>query len=120
MSNIKLITTFLEAIKKNADNTEIKNFKIGDSKIHGKGVMAGKKMKNGDYINVALYKTKNNIYDTTQFGAHLNHSYQPNARTRNEGDFYRTYAIADINPNDEITVDYTKNKELEQPGKDWS
>jgi SET domain-containing protein len=120
MSSRKLITTFLEAIKKNVDNTETKNFKVDDSKIHGKGVFAEKKIKKGDNINVALYKIKNDLFYTTQFGAHLNHSSKPNARTRFEGDYYRTYAMSDIEPDDEITVDYTKNKELEQPEDDWN
>jgi len=119
MSNIKLITSFLEAIKKNADNVEIKNFKIDKSNIHGKGVIATKKLKKGDFINVALFRAHDNYYDTTVFGAHLNHSYSPNARTRFEGEYYRTYAISDIEPGDEITVDYTKNKELEQPEPEW-
>lgn len=121
MSETKLIYKFLEAInkKKGAASSEIKNFKIGDSNIHGKGTIATKKFKNGDYINVALYKVEDNIYDTTQFGAHLNHSCEPNARTRFEGDHYRTYAETDIAPDDEITVDYTKNKDLEQPEDGW-
>jgi hypothetical protein len=118
---IKLVYKFLEAInkKKGADSTEISNFKIDDSNIHGKGVIATKKFKKGDLINVALYKVKDDLYNTTKFGAHLNHSYNPNARTRYEEDRYRTYSISDIEPNDEITVDYTKNKELEQPEDNW-
>lgn len=120
---IKLVTNFLEAInkKKNPDNLIIKNFKIKDSGIHGKGVFATKKIKKGEHINVALYKVKgeDDWHDTTQFGAFLNHSYEPNARTRYEGNLYRTYAVSNIEPDDEITVDYTKNKDLEQPGDDW-
>lgn len=118
---IKLVYKFLEAInkKKGANSTELANFKIDDSDIHGKGVIATKKFGKGDFINVALYKVKDNWFDTTKFGAHLNHSYSPNARTRFEEDRYRTYSTSNINPGDEITVDYTKNKDLEQPEDDW-
>ena len=119
---IKLVYKFLEAInkKKNKDNTEIDNFKIGASNIHGKGAFATKKFRPGENINVALFKIHDNYYDTTNFGAHLNHSSKPNARTRFEGGLYRTYASIDIEPDDEITVDYTKNKDLEQPEDDWN
>ena len=120
MSNNILTTSFLEAMKKDKDNEEMKNFKIDKSNIHGKGIIATKKIKPGEYINVALYKAGDDYFDTTTFGGFLNHSYKPNARTRFEGDFYRTYSSASgIEPGDEITVDYGKNKELEQPGDDW-
>ena len=44
---IKLVSKFLEAInkKKYTDDTEIQNFKIDKSNIHGKGVIATKKIK---------------------------------------------------------------------------
>jgi SET domain-containing protein len=118
MNGNKLVTKFLSAIKENEDNEEIKNFEIKDSDIHGKGVFATKKISPGEFINIALFKGHNDDFSTTTFGAHLNHSYEPNARTRFEGDYYRTYSTGEINPGDEITVDYTKNKSLEQP-EDW-
>jgi SET domain-containing protein len=116
----RLITSFLEAIKKKTVNNEpIQNFEIKDSNIHGKGVFAKKRIKPGEFINVALFKGKDDMHDTTLFGAHLNHSSKPNARTRFEGDYYRTYAVSNIDPDDEITVDYRKNRSLEQPEDDW-
>lgn len=116
----KLITSFLEAIKKKTvDHEPIQNFEIKDSDIHGKGVFATKKIKPGHFINVALFKGESGEHDCTMFGAHINHSYKPNARTRFEGDYYRTYSIQDIEPGDEITVDYRKNKSLEQPEENW-
>jgi len=119
MYSNKLVVKFLEAIKKNNDNTEVKNFEIKDSNIHGKGVFATKKMNSGDLINVALFKGKDSGFNTTTFGAHINHSSKPNARTRFEGDYYRTYSTKEINPGDEITVDYKVNKTLEQPEDNW-
>ena len=120
MADIHLVRTFLEAIKKNAEKEEVDNFEIKNSKIHGKGVFATKKMKAGDFINVSLYKGKDDFHGTTNFGGHLNHCSQPNARTRFEGEYYRTYCSNDINPGDEITVDYRKNKTLEQPEEGWT
>ncbi len=116
----KLITSFLEAIKKKVvTNEPIRNFRIDFSEIDGKGVFATKKIKAGQFINVALYKDENDLHNTTIFGAHINHSSKPNARTRFEGDYYRTYSIGKIEPDEEITIDYRKNKSLEQPEDTW-
>jgi len=120
MQSNSLVVKFLEAIKKNNDNTEVENFEIKDSNIHGKGVFATKKMKSGELINVALFKGKDDFFDTTTFGSHINHSSKPNARTRFDGEHYRTYTTTDVNPGDELTVDYTVNKTLEQPEDDWN
>lgn len=94
----------------------INNYEIGPSKIHGNGVISKDNFYPGSFINTALID-----WQTTEFGAHLNHSDFPNARTRKEGDgLFRTYAIATIKPGDEIVVDYTVNKDLEQPEDGWN
>ena len=95
------------------------NFKVGSSQIHGKGTISTKEIEPGEQINIALYKGDSNIYHTTKFGSHLNHSYSPNAVTKDEGDRYITYCEKKIKPGDEITVDYTHNSELEQPDPSW-
>jgi SET domain-containing protein len=120
MTDIHLIRKFLEAIKnKNGPIEEIDNFEIKDSDIHGKGIFATKKISPGEFINVALFKSGDNFYETTKFGDTINHYNKPNCRTRYEGKYYRTYATKEINPGDEITVDYTVNKTLEQPEPGW-
>jgi len=120
MTDIHLTRKFLEAIKnKNGPTEEIKNFEIKDSDIQGKGVFATKKISSGEFINVALFKTEDDFYDTTTFGGMVNHCSKPNSRTRFEGQHYRTYAVKDINPGDEITADYTVNKTLQQPEPGW-
>lgn len=103
--------------KSNMDSMLTNNFKIGNSPIHGKGVIATQELNPGDKINIAIFK--NIIYHGTKFGSHLNHSYHPNAVTKDEGDRYRTYCQKKIKPGDEITVDYTVNPELEQPDPTW-
>jgi hypothetical protein len=103
--------------KSNMDSMLKPNFKIGNSPIHGKGVIATKQMVPGEKINIAIFK--NIIYHGTRFGSHLNHSYHPNAITKDEGDRYVTYCSKKIIPGDEITVDYTVNPELEQPDPSW-
>ena len=107
--------------KKNSmDDALEDNFKIGNSSIDGKGVIATKELLHGEIINVALFKgVGKSGYHTTRFGSYINHSNFPNAITKDEGDRYITYADKKINIGDEITVDYTINPELEQPDPSW-
>ena len=95
------------------------HFSIEPSKIHGVGVMSKKDYNPGALIGIALYKTDKPYPTATYFGAHLNHSYEPNAETKNEEKYYKTYAIKPISSGDEICVDYTVNKDLEQPEDNW-
>ncbi|MFH1482491.1 MAG: SET domain-containing protein-lysine N-methyltransferase [Patescibacteria group bacterium] len=62
---------------------------------------------------------KNNEFQITEFGQYLNHSYYPNAATKVIDGIYKTYAIKDIELDDEITLNYENRKELEQPEKWW-
>jgi len=106
--------------KKKMDDILIKNFKVDDSDIHGKGIIASKMLQPGEFINVALFKGQDgDTFHTTKFGAYVNHSSSPNAITQRDGDKYLTYAGKKINNGDEVTVDYTRNLELEQPDPSW-
>ena len=106
--------------KKETDESLNKNFKIDKSPIHGKGVFASKDLQAGEFINIAIYRGEDGVPHTTKFGGYLNHSYNPNAITNKDGDKYLTYAGKKINNGDEVTVDYTKNLDLEQPDPSWT
>lgn len=90
------------------------NYEIKKSDIHGRGVFATKHFSKGEFINLAIEDMK-----ATHFGSFLNHSDSPNAITRKNKNKYYTFALARIEPGDEISVDYTANKELEQPEAGW-
>jgi hypothetical protein len=92
----------------------LKNYEIKKSDIHGRGSFATTDFEAGEFINVAIIGAK-----TTNFGAFLNHSDSPNAVTKKGETSYQTYALNSITESDEITVDYTVNKDLEQPEKGW-
>jgi hypothetical protein len=94
------------------------NYDIAPSSIHGNGVKAKKAFYKGELINKALFPL-NGTLQTTEFGGYLNHSIRPNGITRKIGDCYYTFAFKDIKSGDEITVDYTVNKNLEQPKDGW-
>lgn len=98
------------------DNDLMNNFAIRPSPIQGNGVFATKPLRKGDLINTH-FKAGTQI---TDFGANLNHSSSPNAISKKQEDGgYKTYAEKNIEPDDEITLDYTVNQDLEQPQKGW-
>jgi len=94
----------------------INNYVVRPSPIHGNGVFANQDFKKGDFINTHFEPG----LKLTDFGKHLNHSSSPNARSeRLDDNSYKTYAEKNISRNDEITLDYTINKDLEQPQSGW-
>lgn len=93
------------------------NYVVRPSPIHGNGVFSKKLFRKGDLINTHFEPGEK----ITDFGKNLNHSPKPNARSFKQDDGgYKTYAEKDIKPNDEITLDYTVNKNLEQPKDGWN
>ncbi len=92
------------------------NYLIHPSPIHGMGIFANKDFAKGEIINTHIDKTDK----LTQFGAFLNHSFEPSAHSSKEKDgSYQTYAEKNIKKGDEVTLDYTVNKDLEQPEEGW-
>jgi len=92
------------------------NYKVRPSPIQGYGAFSQKAFEKGDFINTHFDPgTK-----ITRFGSYLNHCSDPSCVSKKEKDGgYKTYALKDIKPGDELTLDYTTNKELEQPQKGW-
>lgn len=96
------------------------NFEIKTSPIHGVGAFSKDNFKKDDFINTHIYPLTNGYPYVTPFGRNLNHSNNPNAVSKKEEDgCYRVYALTDVNSGDEITLDYTANKDLEQPEPSW-
>ena len=84
---------------------------IKDSKIEGKGVFTQSVFNKGDFIGLA----HTNGQPSTKLGEFHNHSYKPNAESVLLGNDRFLVAKRKLKPNEEITVDYTKQPELEQP-----
>lgn len=85
--------------------------KIGKSEIHGKGLMAGMDLKPGENLGVSHV----NNWPTKDIGENYNHSDNPNAMSKNIGNKKIVVPIKKLKQGEEITVDYRKNPELEQP-----
>lgn len=90
----------------NGGELEVKN-----SNIEGKGIFTKDFFKKGDLIGL----THTNSQPSTELGKFHNHSETPNTESLLIGNNRFLFAKKDINKNKEITVDYKKQPELEQP-----
>jgi len=113
---MKKIDTYLEEIQGNLKH----NYEIKDSNIHGKGVHTKEHFEPGEFINCCVSRTSETppYFEITHFGKYLNHSYDPTSEIRKEPPVYNVYASKQLNPGDEVSVDYTKTPEFRQP-EDW-
>ena len=93
------------------------------SKIHGKGIFAGELIPKGADLGVSHMRNGGDNWIIPDFGRYHNHSEAPNCRSALEGSpedntyIRKLIALEDIGPDEEITVDYRLQPELEQPGQ---
>jgi hypothetical protein len=86
-------------------------YKVGKSNIEGQGLFANKALKKNELIGLAHL----NDEPTETVGKYHNHSNNPNAYSLKVKNKRFIYALRDLKPGEEITVDYRKQPELEQP-----
>lgn len=84
---------------------EIK-YAIGNSLIHGQGVIAQCPIKKGEVIGVAVPITPGGHAVTQYLGRYVNHSSKPNSCLKLNGLAYDLVAITDISIHEEIAADY--------------
>ena len=100
MSNSILYKTF---------NIILYMYVIKASKIQGKGVHATEKIPENTVIDVGIYFLFM-IYPmvTENFGAYLNHSYDPNSELRYDDEKWQWMVVSTklIKPGEEITMNY--------------
>ncbi len=86
-------------------NSDLKDFELKKSKIHGIGYFATKDYKEGDLLGDALIDGKR-----TELGRWVNNSAVPNSISKligeNDG---KAYALRDIKSGEEITISYADN-----------
>lgn len=87
------------------------NIEVKDSKIQGKGAFTNSNFKKGDIIGLA----HTNEQPSTDLGQYHNHSDNPNSENVKVGNERYLYALKSMKKGEEITVDYRKQPELEQP-----
>ncbi|QKF94639.1 SET domain-containing protein [Fadolivirus algeromassiliense] len=84
------------------------NFKLAPSPIHGTGTFANKLIPRKHIIGVCIYHILLMPFITDDFGKWINHSYNPNSivHYNEKNNKYYIVAIKDINPDEEITINY--------------
>ena len=100
------------------------DLRLKPSKIHGKGIFAGEKIAKGTDLGTSHIR-KNGMWTIPDLGRWHNHSDNPTCHNTLDGSMEsKTYtrnliASRDIEPGEEITVNYTLQPDLEQPGR-WA
>ena len=97
----------------------MKNIFVGKSDIHGKGLFTTDNLKEGDIIGVSHVTYDKVWYQVFPIGIFYNHSKKPNCVIKTKDNVNLLIANEDINKNEELVVDYTKQLYLEQPREDW-
>lgn len=85
--------------------------KVKDSKIEGKGLFADQEFNEGDLLGIAHI----NGNPTGMIGRFHNHSDNPNAHSITIGNKKYLAALRPLMKGEEITVDYRRQPDLEQP-----
>jgi hypothetical protein len=88
-----------------------KGWYVGDSEIAGQGVFADKVYSEGDVIELAMtYGGKDElglkILDLTECARYCNHQTNANAKLEKDGNSFYIVASKEIQPDDEISVNY--------------
>jgi SET domain-containing protein len=99
----------------------MKNYYIGQSKIHGKGTFANRSFKKGDLIGIALIQIKYSGIPAqdlirTNLGRYINHSELGNVELEQRERFMILKSNKDIEKDEEIIIDYGKNLAFEISG----
>lgn len=100
------------------------DLRLKASEIHGKGIFAGEKIAKGADLGTSHIR-KNGMWTIPDLGRWHNHSDNPSCHNTLNGSMKdKTYtrnlvASRDIEPGEEITVNYRLQPDLEQPGQ-WA
>tara|TARA_Y100001963_G_scaffold121626_1_gene170362 strand:+ start:626 stop:922 length:297 start_codon:yes stop_codon:yes gene_type:complete len=97
----------------------MKNIYVGNSAIHGRGIFTTDGLKKGDVVGVSHVSYDRVWYQVFPIGIFYNHSSEPNCVVNTDDNVNLVVANRDIEKNEELTVDYTKQLHLEQPRGDW-
>ena len=91
---------------------------IKPSPIHGLGVFAGEQIPQGTDLGIAQTE-QNEGYSVTLLGEYHNHSLEPSCENISDGSARHLVSSKNIEPGEEITINYTLQPDLEQPVEGW-
>ena len=90
------------------------------SDVHGRGIFATESLP----ANKVLFETHKKTSGAFEWlnlvpNCSYNHSNEPNCRSLTLGDFKYLVTLREVKEGEELLVDYTKDKDLEQPQEGW-
>jgi hypothetical protein len=96
------------------------NCELKRSDVHGKGIFASKDIG----ANAVLFETHRKTSGALKWAnlipnCSYNHSFKPNCQSLTLGDFKYLVTLREIKEGEELLVDYSKDKDLEQPQEGW-
>ena len=96
------------------------NCELKRSDVHGKGIFASKDIG----ANAVLFETHRKTSGALKWAnlipnCSYNHSSSPNCQSLTLGDFKYLVTLVEIKEGEELLVDYSKDKDLEQPQEGW-
>ena len=95
-------------------------YKIGQSEIHGLGLIAADFIKQGEIIGTAIVLTTNGPVITSYLGKYVNHSLKANSCLVAAGLQYNLVATTNIQAETEIVSNYNHTPAfVEKPGADF-
>ena len=98
----------------------MKNIHVGKSEIMGRGLFTTDGLTKGDVVGVSHVAYDGVWYQVFPIGIFYNHSKNPNCIVETTiTNINLVIADRDIEKDEELTVDYTKQPHLEQPQEDW-
>ena len=97
------------------------SFEFKQSTVHGKGVFATEIIP----ANKVLFETHKKTSGALEWlnlipNCSYNHSTTPNCHSLTLGDYKYLVTLSKIEVGEELLVDYNKDRDLEQPKKEWN
>jgi len=100
---------------------------IDRSKVHGRGLFAGRDYKKNEILDVAIEKGNKGVWNLTKPGRYCNHQTKSNVDVVKKDDHFNFIANRPIKKDDEIYADYEKvtdslgpDSRLQWKGRDFT
>ena len=113
---MKTIYDKLEELYEDEKDTSPPGYFVGPSKIHGQGVHA-KKWLDPELRVGAVTSPYPKI---TSMGSKINHSSKPNCVLKRNGDGHDLFTNKGVDQGEELTLDYSKYDDFDDPDPSWN
>ena len=121
---MKLLRRYVRSLLEKHEDFQVQpnlidNLEISESPIHGSGIFTRDFIPAHTNLGPAQIKRTGGGYDITTLGKYHNHSSNPTCYNKLLGNTRHLFSQYDLAPDDEITVNYSLQPNLEQPQPDW-